>query len=416
MLKVGDLIKHLSENNPEDTPARLTLYNYLVHLADEDASVSVELLENFFAVCLDYAHWQQNPTQVGEEVRELLADSVDFTGLKWPEETQILEIEHVPDLTDALQCYLNSIYKKGEKYRLIVEPDKRVMAIVLLPDHSICVRTFDRKMMIRHGQLEPLKKDLALYYTADLELDPTQVQKMEMAPFVIAQFQADSDGLDGCLVRGYTCQKFFDLKGENIASYPKLFYAIKKMEQNFINRQTDPFYQQTVTALERTIESVRLGDPDATQKSMDVLAQAQNAVEYVFTSDKLLNLLIRDLQHTLALRKNSEGRSQVRTSLKIEPERSRNEKIGSDRFGQDRIERTEYRTQIDNLDLIDELGPDLVGNESRVVRTPQKVEDAWTINPSRSLNQSQKQALKQNQTQSQPLPSRKRERKFDLTN
>lgn len=344
MLKVGALIKYLSENNPQATPARLTFYHYLSNLAEPDTEITTEMLEEFFATCLDYAHWQQNRGQLSQEIREFLQDHFDFGGIKWPEDTQVVEIEHGSDLTDALQAYLNTIYMKGEKYRLVVTADKKVMAIVLNPDHSICVRFFDRKMMIRHGQLEPLKKNLALYYTPDLELDPTFTQRIEIAPFVTAQFQIGEEGLDGSLVRGYLCQKFFVLRGENIASYPKLFYTVKKVEQSFINRQTDPYYQQNVSALERTIENVRLGDSEAIQSSMDILAQAQNAIEYVFTGDKLLNLLVRDLQHTLAQRQSAEN--------------------------------------------------------SRVVRTPRKVEESWTTK----------------QKQSQPQPSLKRGPKFDLTN
>lgn len=322
MLKVGHLIKHLSENNPQANPARLTFLNFLSSLADEESLVTTELLESFFSNCMDYAHWLQNRTQLSQEIRELLTDHLDLTGLKWPEEMQIIELDQLSDLTDALQLFLNSIYKKGEKYRLIIEPDKKILAIVLNPDQSITVRSFDRKMMIRHGQLEPLKKDFALYYTPDLELDPNRVQQMEIAPFVIAQFQTGQDAVTGSLVRGYLCQKFFDLKGENIAAYPKLFYAIKRLEKNFINRQTDPFYQQTISALEKTIENVRLGDEDAIESSMDVLAQAQNALEYVFGGDKLLSLLIRDLQHTLSLRRGTGERPAesrvVRTPQKVE--------------------------------------------------------------------------------------------------
>lgn len=325
MLKVGTLIKYLSENNTDqsfqEAPARLAFFNYLSNLCALETEVTVELLENFFATFLDYAHWQQNRASLGQEVRDLLGGNLDLSNIRWPEETQLVELEQQSDLTDALQFYLNSLYKKGEKYRLILEPDKKVIAIVLMPDHSVCVRSFDRKMIVRHGQLEPLKKDFALFYTPDLELDPTQMQKIEIAPFVTAQFQLASAGLQGCLVKGYLGQKFFDLKGPGVSAYPKLFYAVKRLEQHFLNRQTDPFYQETISALERSIDHVRLGDPEAIQNCTDVMARAQNAYEYVFAGDKLMSLLIRDLQHTLDMR-NTASRSDlsavVRTPQKVE--------------------------------------------------------------------------------------------------
>jgi hypothetical protein len=315
MLKVQALIKYLSENNPQGTPVRLAFYNYLCNLADEEALVDSELLENFFAICLDYAHWQQNRKILGDEIRELLGEHIDPADLKWPEQIQVVELENMTDSTDAIQCYLNSIYKKGEKYRLIMEGEKKMMAIVLMPDQSLCVRSFDRKMIIRHGQLEPLKKDLILHYNSNLELDSQKIQRMEVGPFVTAQFQVTVGSVQGCLVRGYQHQKFFELQGENLGAYPKLFYSIKRIEQYFLQRQSDPFYQETVSALEKTIENMRLNELDSFQEAVDVMARAQNILEHVFSGDKLLNLLIRDLQHTLSQRQNSRV---VRTPQKVE--------------------------------------------------------------------------------------------------
>jgi hypothetical protein len=403
MLKVGTLIKYLSENNPQETPARLTFFNYLLHLTDAAALLTSELVETFFASCLDYTHWQQNRLQLGNEIQQLLQEAVDLAQVKWPQDTQVVDLENIKDLTDALQFYLNATHKKGEKYRLIPESDKKMLAIVLMPDQSLCVRSFDSKMLIRHGQLEPLKKDLCLYYTPDLDLDPEQIQKLEIAPFVTAQFQVSSDMIKGCLVKGYVNQKFFDLNGPGLSAYPKLFYAIKRLEQHFINRETDSFYQEMVSGLERVNEMAKLGDPEAVQESMDVMARAQNALEYVFTGDKLLNLLIRDLQHTLALRKNS-----VRQSPSLGTSRNSSPELA----------------MIDSLRDVDMLESEeipLKGSfkNSAVVRTPQKVEEQWT--QIRSLNQTatKKPARTQNPEQNplQDLTLRpSRQRKSDLTN
>ncbi len=309
MLKVQALIKYLSENNPQSTPVRLALFNYLTNMASTQELVTPELLESFFALCLDYTHWQQNRDQLGSEIQEMLGEHVDVSALKLPQQTQVVELESLTDVTDALQCYLNAIYKKGEKYRLILEGDKKILAIVLMPDQSIQIRTFDRKMVIRHGQLEPLKKDLILYYNSNLEIVPDQVQRMEIGPFVTAQFILSDTGVEGSLIRGYQHQKFFDLKGENLATYPKLFYSIKRIEQYFLQRQSDPFYQETVSGLERIIEKMRLHEMDSFQEAVDIMARAQNVLEYVFTGDKLLTLLIRDLQHTLSQRNSRVART-----------------------------------------------------------------------------------------------------------
>lgn len=312
MLKVGEFLKFLSEINPQLTPVRLSFYNYLSHFHDQNATLTSEDLENFFFHSLEYAHWQQNKNQMSQEIQTLIQSfcanhhiDAKFNDIKWPSETQIIEIDSMNDFIDAIQCYLTFSLKDGEKFRLTVDQNKKIIAIVLNRDQSITVRHFDRKFTVRHGQLEPLRKNLTLHYTADLELDAEKMQRIEVAPFVIAQFKLSAEGLDGSLVRGYICQKFFDLKGKNLTVYPKLFYSIKRIEQYFVDRQSDPFYQETVSALERSVGLVKIGDPEAIQTSMDIMARAQNALEYVFTGDKLLTLLIRDLQHTLTTRKSS---------------------------------------------------------------------------------------------------------------
>ncbi|PIS11733.1 MAG: hypothetical protein COT73_02375, partial [Bdellovibrio sp. CG10_big_fil_rev_8_21_14_0_10_47_8] len=72
MLKVAILIKYLSENNPQATPARLTFYNYLNHFLDPNGLFNPDDLETFFAHTLDYTHWLQNKTQLGQEIRQII--------------------------------------------------------------------------------------------------------------------------------------------------------------------------------------------------------------------------------------------------------------------------------------------------------------------------------------------------------
>jgi hypothetical protein len=330
MLKVRTLIKYLFENNPQANPARLTFFNYLSHLADVDVLLSAEMVENFFASCLDYAHWVQNRPALGQEVKQVLQMcaaandiAVDLNDIKWPQDTQLIELEHLSDLTDAVQVYLNSIYKKNERYRLLLDQNKKLLAVVLHDNHTVSVRSFDRKMILRHGQLEPLRKDLTLTYLPTLELMPNLVQKIEVSPFVTAQFQMSDEGYRGCLVRGYVFQKFFDLRGETLTAHPKLFYAVKRLEQHFIDRRTDPFYKETIGALEKSVELVNVGDSEAIVDATDVLARAQNALEYVFAGDRMMALLIRDLQNTLSKHSGKADLVQNRivetTSQKAEP-------------------------------------------------------------------------------------------------
>ncbi len=126
-----------------------------------------------------------------------------------------------------------------------------MVAIILRADKTLEVRTFDRKFTIRKGSLEPLRKDLALYYTAKLDLSPLHMQKLRLLPYMTAQFRVTGDKVTGVLLRGYVYQKLLRIKNAPHARTKRLLFPIKRLEQFFIDRRTDPYYQELVSELER---------------------------------------------------------------------------------------------------------------------------------------------------------------------
>ena len=71
------------------------------------------------------------------------------------------------------------------------------------------------------------------------------------------------------------------------------------MEQFFVDRRTDPYYQDLIAQLERTCSLVLQGDSEATKWSSIILNKAEMALDNVFMGDKLMTLLVRDLRHAL---------------------------------------------------------------------------------------------------------------------
>lgn len=315
MLKVGVLIKYLSENNSDNnlSSANLKLVeraflNYLTTL-DSQSSVTSDTLDNFFRQCLEYPHWQANKALLGEDVREIFSGHVaededlipDLSAVQWPDALQIIELEQISDIPAVLEIYLKSAYKNGEQFRLIANEDKKFYAIILKTDGSLMVQIFDHKMILRKGRLEPLRKDLCLHYTNKLELAPGVLQRIEVAPYTIAEFRVEGRKVSGYLLRGYTLQKSSDFEDSRLEALPKLFYAVKRAEHQFLSRETDPFYQAILKSLENGIRGLMKKDQEISSQATDIMARAQNALEYTFKGDKVLALLIRDFQHTLAL-------------------------------------------------------------------------------------------------------------------
>lgn len=305
MLKVGQLIRFVAGLNPQNTPAKLSFYNFLRGFPHPDEELTPELIDLFFIYCMDYPHWASNKNQLSNEVQYLLENfnsfyqqNFDLSKIRFPQSMQLLEIERPADLEDVLTIYLKRQYGEQEKFRLINDQNKRMIAVVLHEDKSLAVRVYDKKFTIRDGHLEPLRKDLALYYNEHLELSPDHKQKIEVAPYIVAEFRVKNDKVDGCLLRGYVYQKLIEFKGESLKEQTRLLFPIKRLEQFFVDRRTDPYYQDLTSQLERTLALIQQGDQEALKWSTILLTQAETALENVFTGDKLLTLLVRDLRHT----------------------------------------------------------------------------------------------------------------------
>ncbi|MEN0057686.1 MAG: hypothetical protein AAGB31_02535 [Bdellovibrio sp.] len=306
MLKVGQLLKFVSDLNPQNTPTRLSFYNFLRGFPHPEDSLTPELIETFFNYCMDYPHWASNKQQLGHEVQFLLDNfnsfyqqKFDLSPILFPQNMQLIEIEHFSDLLDAVGSYVSTLCGENDKYRILPDQNKRVVAIVLREDKSLEVRSFDRKFTIRKGRLEPLRPDLVLYYSPELELSSHHSHKIEVAPYITAQFHMSGGKVTGSLLRGYVFQKLQEFKNEPLSEQTRLLFPIKRLEQFFVDRRTDPYYQDLVSQLERTCALIQQGDAEAIKWSSVILNKAETALENIFLGDKLMTLLARDLRHAL---------------------------------------------------------------------------------------------------------------------
>ena len=260
----------------------------------------------FFSYSLDYAHWATNKSQLGTEVRYLLENfnsyyqqKFDIKEIRWPQMTQIVELEHLQDQIDAASCYVHTLCGPDDKFKIINDQNRRLVSVVLRADRTVEVRVFDKKFTLRGGLLEPLRKDLVLYYNSNLELSSQHTHRLDVAPYLTAQFNIQDGKVTGVLLRGYLFQKLQDFKSEKLTDLARLHFAVKRLEQFFVDRRTDNYYQDLVHQLERTQALAQQGDPEASQWSSVLLGQAETALEHIYINDKLLGLLVRDLKHTV---------------------------------------------------------------------------------------------------------------------
>lgn len=315
-------MKFVSDMNPQNTPARLSFFNFLRAFGTPEADLTPQFIELFFHYCLDYPHWNDNKSQLGHEVKFLLENfnqrslaKINLKEIQFPQNSQVVEVEHFADCLDLVSNFMKRTISNEDKFRLLPDTTKRVIALVQKEDRSLQVRCFDRKFMVRRGELEPLRKDLCLHYTSQLELSSDHVQKVELAPYITAQFRIVEDRIQGNIIRGYVYQKLMELKGEILSEQPRLFVPIKRLEQFFVDRKTDPYYLKLTSQLERCRHLVQQGDPQAISWSETLLSDCETALEHIFIGDKFLQLLVRDLAHTVAQFKTGPFATTLKSSI-----------------------------------------------------------------------------------------------------
>lgn len=342
MATVGDFLKFLSSPQNQMSPVALTYKNYFQYLFDPQEELEADALQSFFDSALTYPHWQQNKKDLTIESRALLENffgdqgSLVLQALDWPDEQQVIEIEKSTTALEILSNYWTfRLKREGSQFRLLETNDKMFLTLILQPDQRLTVRQYDNRFVVRNGHLEPLRRDLMLVYTSDLELDPHVMHKFEMSPFTVARFYREIEGIHGNTTRGYIFQHLQNFHGQALEQFPRLFFALKRIEQHFIRRETDPYYMSLVESLERLLHWMRLGEPVAPQLLHESFLRAQTALEEVFHGDKMLTLLLRDLEHLNAreqLRHPDRPKSNL-ISPSVLPPADQSYQTGADSFG-----------------------------------------------------------------------------------
>lgn len=304
MLKIGHFLKFISERNPQVNPARLAYYNFLKTHYSIDDEFTAEHQLHFINSSLDYPHWNIHKASLGQELKlvleqfnNALQNQLSLSQFKYPQNFQVIEIERMEDLQALCFEYLKSKYSESCKVKTLSDSTKRVIALVLCEDKSIDVYSFDKKCVIRNGRIEPLRLDLKLQYNSNLELKENVLQVVELAPYVSARFKIENGFVSGQLIRGYVYQLYSEIKKERLGDIQKLSLPIKRIEQFFVDRKSDLYYQNLLNQLERGSQLLREKDQNALTISSAVINQAEIASEHVYCGDKLLELLIRDLKH-----------------------------------------------------------------------------------------------------------------------
>lgn len=308
MAHVTALAQHIISLEPDKDAARLCFYHYLKNLCEPAEPVNSDLLNRFFCRALTFAHWQENKAQLFQEVSAILQHYCDTHQVQLPlaevfspEQIQVVPVETLRTLELVIGRYMERTMSPYDQVRILPEGGEKIVTLVLQGDRSLRVTVYPKVLAIREGELVPLTQDFTLFYSPDLTLHPMMVHQLEIGPHTAARFRMNSEGVKGNIVRGYTFQKYNAMDGGNLHRYPILFYPLKRLEQFFVNRKSDPMYIELTGLLEKALELMNTNHPEAGKFAAAALERGRLALEHIFPDDKLVRLLINNLEKTLAL-------------------------------------------------------------------------------------------------------------------
>src|SRR5690606_12423902 len=89
---------------------------------------------------------------------------------------------------------------------------------------------------------------------------------------------------------------------------PEIFHPLKALEARYINLNTDPFYLELVTILEKAITLLASNRPESLAMVQSALDRGQFALERIFPHDSRLKNLVWTLTSNFTtVRKRFEG-------------------------------------------------------------------------------------------------------------
>lgn len=305
---------------PKVDAARLAFYHFLKNMCEPGEPLSTATLDRFFRRAMTHAHWVENKTALFNEVANCLqhfsnqnSEPIPLPPFATAAELQIIRAESFRTVERVVEDWIQTQQGPTDQVKILrdhanpsrPDSDDRLIVCKLNLDRALSVYTFDRFLALREGRLEPLIDDMVIHYTTELAIDSHRFSQIEIAPHTIARFKNDSTvatpGIRGLAVRGFTFQKSASFDGGDLHRHALLFYPLKRIEQFFVNRQTDPLYIELTGLLEKASDLLSQKHPESVRFAEAAMERGRLAFDQVFVDDRLLRLLLENLERALQL-------------------------------------------------------------------------------------------------------------------
>ncbi len=295
------LARHMLSFQPNKDAARLCLYHFLIHHCEKETPLTPSLFENFCRLALMHEHWQEHATALSQELQFILQHYNETFMLDWnmkdfvfPDHWQVVSIKNSIEGIHIFEKWASQHTPEGSKSRVFYTKDKNYIVLIQNPEQEVTVMYSTPHMLIQKGELQPLCTSIQLQYDKNLELKPDATQYLRVDRATYARFKINQRVMNGMLIRGYIFQNKMEPKGR-INTFPEVYFPLKKLEQYYIDRKSDPDYQELVQVLEKAVELFRIRHPEAESFGEAALERGRGALENIFINDNVIQALVDQL-------------------------------------------------------------------------------------------------------------------------
>jgi hypothetical protein len=329
MTSVSHFAQYLLKLDPQRNQARLTFFNFLKSVLEPTTEFAPEVVQMFYARILQFDNWRNDSASLAETVSRDVTNYVKqfaapeelgaWAQLRHADTLQVVHLKAYQDLEDLIENEHAARRKSGDEIRTVRFSDQQILMMILSTGGGLEIKVYPNLALVWGAQLRAVAPVTHLHYGADFELMPYVKQILEGTLLTTHCFHVDQEGAHGLIARGYTFQKFETFIRAKLAETQDLFFALKKVERHFINPQSDTYYQDMVSRLERANRMLDNPHPDTLATAERALNKGRLCLKHVFPNDRLLGLLVTHLEYGLNQRKPQKGETFERPVLKPSP-------------------------------------------------------------------------------------------------
>jgi hypothetical protein len=295
------LARHMLSFQPNKDAARLCLYHFLIHHCDPETPLTPELFENFCRMALLHSHWQDNPDHLSQELQYILQHYNETYSLDWsmtdfvfPDHWQVVPIKNSIEGIYIYERWAEQNLPQDSKSRVFYTRHRDYLILAQDKDNQVTVFQASPLMLILRGQLQPLTTAIRLHYNENLELKADRTQYLKVDQNTYCRFRIANKRVEGMVIRGYIFQNKSEPRGR-INEFPELYYPLKQVEQYYVDRKSDPDYQELVEVLEKSVELFRLNHPEAKTFGEAAYDRGRAALQNIFVNDNVVQTLVDQL-------------------------------------------------------------------------------------------------------------------------